>query len=87
MTEANLAAIYGSDAQGQVSVGRLASADGIPVKLDLDKLVTRHSAILGSTGSGKSTMVASLLRSIAHGTDEGDSGFPKFPHSFVGSPW
>ena len=34
------------------------------VKVSLDTLVTRHSAVLGSTGSGKSTTVASLIRSI-----------------------
>lgn len=76
VTESDLAAIYGVEEQGQVIVGRLASADGIPVKLDLDKLVTRHSAVLGSTGSGKSTTVASLLRSIASGPEGVDAGFP-----------
>ena len=76
VTESDLAAIYGAEEQGQVVVGRLASADGIPVKLDLDKLVTRHSAVLGSTGSGKSTTVASLLRSIASGAEGSKAGFP-----------
>jgi len=76
VTESDLEAIHGVEEQGQVVVGRLASADGIPVKLDLDKLVTRHSAVLGSTGSGKSTTVASLLRSIVSGADGSDAGFP-----------
>ena len=76
VTEANLAAIYGSNTKDHVTVGRLASADGIPVKLDLDKLVTRHCAILGSTGSGKSTTVASLLRSIAYGSDQSAGEYP-----------
>jgi hypothetical protein len=67
VTEEDLARIYGSTDEGQVPIGRLASAEGIPVHVDLDKLVTRHCAILGSTGSGKSTTVASLLRSIAGG--------------------
>ena len=76
VTESDLASIYGVEEEGQVVVGRLASADGIPVKLDLDKLVTRHSAVLGSTGSGKSTTIASLLRSIASGAGSTDKGFP-----------
>ena len=38
-----------------------------PVRIDLDKLVTRHSAVLGSTGAGKSTTVTSLLRSLSVG--------------------
>jgi uncharacterized protein len=65
VTEEDLARIYGVEEAGHIQVGRLANAESIPVRLDLDKLVTRHSAVLGSTGSGKSTTVASLLRSIA----------------------
>jgi len=77
VTEEDLAQIYGSDALGQVTIGRLANAEGIPVKIDLDKLITRHCAVIGSTGSGKSTAVSSLLRSIASGSaDEGGPGFP-----------
>lgn len=77
VTEEDLSAIYGTTESGQVIIGRLANAEGIPVRIDLDKLVTRHSAVLGSTGAGKSTTVASLLRSIAVG-NSGDvnQGFP-----------
>ena len=75
VTESDLAAIYGQEEEGQVIIGRLASADGIPVKIDLDKLVTRHSAVLGSTGSGKSTTVASLLRSLTYGVEGRDVEF------------
>lgn len=65
VTEEDLAVIYGTEDVGQVTVGRLSNAEGIPVRIDLDKLVTRHSAVLGSTGAGKSTTVASFIRSIA----------------------
>lgn len=64
VTEDDLGRIYGGIDVGQVVIGRLAGAESIPVRIDLDRLVTRHSAVLGSTGSGKSTTVASLLRSI-----------------------
>lgn len=64
VTEDDLARIYGTIDAGQVTIGRLSAAEGIPVRIDLDKLVSRHSAVLGSTGSGKSTTIASLLRSI-----------------------
>jgi len=77
VTEEDLARIYGTTDQGQVSIGRLANSENIPVRIDLDKLVTRHSAVLGSTGSGKSTTVSSLLRSIALGNESDSSGnFP-----------
>lgn len=64
VTERDLRRIYGSVDDDQVVVGTLSSSENIAVRLSLDALVTRHSAILGSTGSGKSTTVASLLRSI-----------------------
>jgi DNA helicase HerA-like ATPase len=64
VTEVDLRRIYGQSGNDQVIIGTLSSAENIAVRLSLDTLVTRHSAILGSTGSGKSTTVASLLRSI-----------------------
>jgi len=76
VTEEDLAVIYGTQDGGQVMIGRLASAEGIPVRVDLDKLITRHSAVLGSTGSGKSTTVASLLRSIGLSAGGENIGFP-----------
>jgi hypothetical protein len=77
VVEEDLLRIYGTAENGQVVIGRLANAEGIPVRIDLDKLVTRHSAILGSTGTGKSTTVASLVRSIALGNvGDADPGFP-----------
>jgi DNA helicase HerA-like ATPase len=48
-----------------VSIGRLASAESIPALINIDKLVTRHCAILGATGAGKSTTVASLLNTLS----------------------
>lgn len=64
VTEDDLKKIYGTKTKGQVVIGKLSSSDSINVSVDLDSLVNRHSAILGSTGSGKSTSVASLIRSI-----------------------
>lgn len=70
-TESNLARIYGASKFGQIVIGTLSSAESIPAKVSLNELVTRHSAVLGSTGSGKSTTTASLLRSIC-----GNSEYP-----------
>jgi DNA helicase HerA-like ATPase len=77
VTEEDLARVYGTADSGQIVIGRLSNAEGIPVRIDLDKLLTRHCAVLGSTGAGKSTTVASLLRSVALGsTLEEAPGFP-----------
>lgn len=64
VTHKDLRRIYGAAEEDQIEIGTLSSAENIVVRLSLDALVTRHSAIVGSTGSGKSTTVASLLRSI-----------------------
>lgn len=69
VTEKDLIKIYGGISEGQVNIGKLSSSDSINVSLDLDSLVNRHSALLGSTGSGKSTSVSSLLRSIVTGSE------------------
>lgn len=66
VTEQDLIRIYGrSDAPNFVRVGSLASADSIPALIDVDRLITRHSAVVGTTGAGKSTTVANLLASLS----------------------
>lgn len=62
--DSDLKVVYGSDSDNLINVGKLSSSESIDVNLDIDKLVTRHSAVVGSTGSGKSTSVSGLLRSI-----------------------
>ncbi|TWB27708.1 ATP-binding protein [Nitrospirillum bahiense] len=76
VTDTDLRKIYGYGESDQVSIGTLSSSENISVRLSLDSLVTRHSAILGSTGSGKSTTVSSILRSIVKpiGKDFGAPG-------------
>lgn len=63
-TDESLKHIYAGSNKGHIAIGHLSSAESIPAKIALDELVTRHSALLGSTGSGKSTTVASILRSV-----------------------
>lgn len=75
VTEQDLFKIYGQYSNNQVPIGRLSSAEAVEVKIDINKILTRHCAVLGSTGSGKSTTVASLLRSIAGG-NSGDNPYP-----------
>lgn len=74
VVDSDLKSIFRRHSKGQFQIGRLSSSEGIEVSLDLDKLVARHSAILGSTGSGKSTSTASLLRSMVERS--GDSVLP-----------
>ncbi|MGY4315269.1 ATP-binding protein [Bradyrhizobium sp. JR3.5] len=66
VTEDDLREIYGpGDPVDFVSVGRLASAESIPALVNINKLVTRHCAVVGTTGAGKSTTVAGLLAALS----------------------
>ncbi len=50
-----------------IRLGRLAAAEEVPVSLDASCLVVRHSAVVGSTGSGKTSAVASLMQAFVNG--------------------
>jgi len=64
--EDDLKRIYGRlDSPKYLRVGSLASSESIDALVDIDKLITRHSAVVGSTGTGKSTTVAGLLNTIS----------------------
>ncbi len=66
VAEIDLKRIYGQpDKPYFVNVGHIAGAESIPALIDVNRLVTRHSAVVGTTGSGKSTTVASLLNALS----------------------
>lgn len=66
VTNAELKNIYGSaHIRTPLTLGTIASSSGIEARVDLGKLVSRHSAVVGSSGSGKSNLVAVLLDAIA----------------------
>ncbi len=45
----------------------MAAAEEVPVCVDTSRFVVRHAAIVGSTGSGKTSVVASLLQGFVKG--------------------
>ena len=68
VTEEDLAVIYAPRGSSMVEIGAHAASESLVAYVDLDKIVTRHVAIVGSTGSGKSNTVAALLKSLTSGT-------------------
>lgn len=67
VTDEDLFDLYGKTddtENGLLAIGKHASSDNLDVYLDIHKLVLRHSAILGSTGSGKSNSVVAILKQI-----------------------
>lgn len=66
VSEKELERIYGQPNKPYfVKLGHIANAESIPALVDINKLITRHSAIVGTTGSGKSTTVASILNALS----------------------
>lgn len=66
VSEKELKTIYGRpDRPYFVKLGHISNAESIPALIDINKLITRHSAIVGTTGSGKSTTVASIMNALS----------------------
>lgn len=61
-TQTQLRAVVESGAHRHVLIGHSPLAANAEVKIDPDRLFSRHLAILGNTGSGKSCSVAGLIR-------------------------
>jgi hypothetical protein len=66
-TPEDLRAVFPDADVEHVRIGALAAAEEIPVALDASPLVIRHAAIVGSTGAGKTSAVASLLQGFVRG--------------------
>lgn len=65
VTISDLRCVYSDyNRQSSINVGNISISESLEAYLDLDKLVSRHFAVLGSTGSGKSNAVAITLQSI-----------------------
>ena len=63
----DLDVIYGGyEDSNSITVGNISVSESLDAKIDLDKLISRHCAIVGSTGSGKSNAVSVLLQAIAN---------------------
>lgn len=61
----DLNVVYGGyDNRNSITVGNISISESLAAKLDLDKLISRHLAVVGSTGSGKSNAIGILLDSI-----------------------
>lgn len=66
VTIKDLDIIYGGyDELNSITVGNISISESLNAKLDINKLISRHFAILGSTGSGKSNAVGVVLSAIA----------------------
>lgn len=66
VTNEDLRVVYGGyDAESSIVIGNQSASEGLAAQLDMDKLISRHCAILGATGSGKSNAVSIVVKAIA----------------------
>jgi len=56
--------IFRSDGSRTIDVGQLQQDSSIPALLDVDEMISKHFAVLGTTGVGKSSAVTLLLHQI-----------------------
>ncbi len=80
VTPRDLTAVYPGESDQHLRLGRLAAAEEVPVCLDAGRLVTRHSAVVGSSGAGKTSAVATFLQSFVRGGWTGANVLIVDPH-------
>ena len=69
--KAELRFIYGHGEGTVIRIGEHVGAGGAPCYAELNELLGKHTAILGSTGAGKSAAVAAIIHSvIERGSDK-----------------
>lgn len=62
--KAELRFIYGHFKGAVIPIGEHVGAGGAPCYADLNELLGKHTAVLGSTGAGKSATVAAIIHSV-----------------------
>ncbi|KAA8485392.1 hypothetical protein BDE36_2058 [Arcticibacter tournemirensis] len=69
--QSELKYIFGNNKEDVILLGEHVSSSGTPCYANINELVGKHTAILGSTGSGKSGTVAKIMHSlIDYGKDK-----------------
>ena len=70
-TTADLRQIYASDGRANIQIGKVFPTKDIRAGLYVDAMLGKHFALLGSTGTGKSTSAALILHRICEAAPEG----------------
>lgn len=71
MTQDDLRLIFATDNERSIEIGRLQQDNNIVAQVRIDDLLSKHFAIIGSTGSGKSCTVALVLQAILQNSPTG----------------
>ncbi len=73
--------IYGHGGGATIEIGEHVGTGGTPCHADLNELVGKHTAVLGSTGAGKSGAVAVILHALLNRGEE--NGYAKWQPRIV----
>ncbi|MEL6686731.1 MAG: DUF87 domain-containing protein [Pseudomonadota bacterium] len=71
MTPGDLQIIFAKEDTPSIEIGRMQQDKSIIARVRIDDMLSKHFAIIGSTGSGKSCTVALVLQSILHANPAG----------------
>ena len=71
VTTDDLRTIFAASGSANVEIGTVYPTDDIRGALYIDPMLSKHFAVLGSTGTGKSTSVALILHRISNYSPEG----------------
>ena len=71
VTTGDLRAVFAASGSAHVEIGTVYPTDDIRGALYIDPMLSKHFAVLGSTGTGKSTSVALILHRISQYSPEG----------------
>jgi hypothetical protein len=66
-TSDDLESVYPKQDENHIRIGQLSAAEEVSVCLDAGALVMRHTALVGSTGSGKTSTVARIIQEFSSG--------------------
>ena len=72
-TRDELASLFVASGSASVRIGAVKQDTHIPATINVDEIFSRHCAVLGTTGAGKSCAIALLLRSVLQ----------RFPHGHI----
>lgn len=84
-----LRSIYECSNKDSMKIGTYVGSGSIPCYANINELFSKHTAILGSTGSGKSGTVAAIIHAILDynpGTDTDKKTRPWHPHIIILDP-
>ncbi len=56
--------VYGEGGKAAIEIGEYVGSGGTPAYADMNELIGKHTALLGSTGAGKSGATAAILHAI-----------------------